>query len=182
MCNPARRFPAPATCKAGGWSRQQRPFRPRCPVPLRPMPLPAATSSVGLSLYRSCAPLPAVASSVARLRATPPSIPSAALPRPPCRSPCGYRRRPRGGLLRAPAAPRCRSSPQAFGRLTMLNLVKVARRSRGLPSVKIAYGELLKCAAPRRRFRRSSTAPPPLLRFRSAWRFCGISISLPPNF
>lgn len=55
----------------------------------------------------------------------------------------------------------------------MLNLVKVARSARGLPSVKIARGEVLKCAAPRRPFRRSSATPPPLIRLRSAWRFRG---------
>lgn len=177
-----RCVPAPATCKAGGLRRQLRLFQPRRPVPLRHTQLRAATSSAGLSLDRSCAQLRAVASSAARLRATPPGIPSAALPRPPCRSPCGSRRWPRGGFLSAHAARAFQHSPLAFGGLIMLNLVKVAPPACGLQSVKIAHREMLKCAVHRRIFRLSSASPPPLIRLRSAWRIRGIYVPSPSNF
>lgn len=160
MCNTARQVPAPATCKAGGWSRQQRPFRPRRPVPLRPQPLPAEASFAGLSLNRSCAPLPAASSYVARLRATPPGIPCAATPRPP--------------FLLVADAPR--------RRMIELILVKVLPSAPPRANVKFCPGQMLNSVAPRLMRWRSSVAHPSIIHLRSAWRDRGLFLPLSPNF
>lgn len=182
MCNPVRQVPAPATCKDGGWSRHQRPFRPPRPVSAaesRPCTLSLRCESAGLAralLAQRLSPLTSRLSAAA----TPPAPPALRATRS---APRAARSAAIAVDLAAPYIARQRLVlASTRRRLTMLNLVKVARHASGLPSVKIAHRELLKCAAHRRHCRLSSDPPPPLIRLRSAWRFRGLSISSPPNF
>ena len=115
----SRHFPAPATRKAGGLSRQQQACRLRRPAPLRHLPLPAAASSVARPRDAS-----------RRLD----SRPSLRQPRPwrgfatlPPAPPARLRRAPHAAR---PAAGAADLAAATFGRLRLLASARRRRRMR----------------------------------------------------
>ena len=131
MCNPARRVPAPATCKAGRLRRQLQAYRLRRPVPLRPLPLPAAASSVAM---------PRDASRRLDYR------PSLRQPRP-WRGFATLPPAPPARLRRAPhaARPAALAADLAAGALRRLRLLADARRRRRMWLIFVKVCPLGKC-------------------------------------